>query len=157
MIRCCFSSPADQDWSSSYPSSVQSHSQSEASWILALTSCPESVPGPCDTYLHWFIPAIIPNACSSPNCLEPSWSPPVYLPLKKISQNHRIAKVGRELWKSSSPTLPHPLHPPWAGSATAGCPESCPPRFLISSRMEDPQPLKETCSSVQPKKVFIYV
>lgn len=77
-----------QHWICSDPNSVdsQSHSRSEASWILVLTLCPESTPGSWDTYLHWLSPGVIPKACSSPNWLEPSWSPPVYLVLKKITE-----------------------------------------------------------------------
>lgn len=50
------------------------------------------------------------------------------------SQKHRLAKIGRDLWR---PSRPIPLLR--AGLATAACPVLHPFRFWITPRMEIPQ------------------
>lgn len=60
-----------------------------------------------------------------------------------ISQNHRIAGVGRDLWRSSTPVLTE-------GSAKVGCSGSRPVRFWMFPGMETPQPLWAIRSSLQP-------
>ena len=55
------------------------------------------------------------------------------------SQNHRMFRVGRDLWGSPSPT-PCPTPCPEAGSPRAGCTGPHPGRSWISPEKETPQP-----------------
>ena len=71
------------------------------------------------------------------------------------SMNHRRVQFGMDLWRSSYPPLLN--RPVQAGSSTAGCPGPRPGGFLISLRMETPQPLRQPVPvlSHPERKVFL--
>lgn len=64
-------------------------------------------------------------------------------------QNYRTLEVGRDLWRSSSSTC---LLREW--SRRASCPGPWPVRFWISPRMEMPQLVRTTCSTVRSSSTW---
>jgi len=74
------------------------------------------------------------------------------------SQNHRIAEVGRDLWRSTSSAPLLEARSPAAGSKrrspTAGCSGLAPVKSWWSPRMKTPLPPWLTCASIQSSSMF---
>lgn len=67
-----------------------------------------------------------------------------------VTQNHRIIGVGRDIWRSPSPTPPQSRFP------TIGWTEKHPDEIWISPEKETLPPLWEACpKSLPPSKTFL--